>query len=120
MAKTKLSAEQRLFWAIFNKMPDPSRSEVDGITLGQAIEEALLSLTDREVRVLQLRFGFDNDPMLLTDVGKMFGVTRERIRQIEGKALRKLREPARSRSLRAYLSRSENEWIDNEAVRATK
>ena len=62
------------------------------------------SLTARERRVLQLRFGLeDGRARTLEEVGKEFGVTRERIRQIEAKALRKLRHPSRSKKLKDYL-----------------
>lgn len=68
------------------------------------IEEVLDTLSEREQRVLELRFGLkDNKPRTLEEVGKVFGVTRERIRQIEAKALRKLRHPSRSRKLKDYL-----------------
>jgi len=64
----------------------------------------LSTLTDRERRVLQLRFGLeDGRSRTLEEVGREFGVTRERIRQIEAKALRKLRHPTRSRKLRDFL-----------------
>ena len=64
----------------------------------------LKTLTDREKKVLQLRFGLeDGRARTLEEVGKEFKVTRERIRQIEAKALRKLRHPSRSRKLRDYL-----------------
>ena len=64
----------------------------------------LESLTDRERKVLQLRFGLDDGrSRTLEEVGKEFHVTRERIRQIEAKALRKLRHPSRSRKLKDYL-----------------
>ena len=67
-------------------------------------EEILTSLSPREGRVLQLRFGLkDGKSHTLEEVGKKFGVTRERIRQIEAKALRKLRHPSRSRKLKDYL-----------------
>ena len=62
------------------------------------------TLTDREENVLRLRFGLDDGKMrTLEDVGKVFNVTRERIRQIEAKALRKLRHPSRSKQLRDFI-----------------
>jgi RNA polymerase primary sigma factor len=68
------------------------------------VEDVLDSLTDRERKVLQLRFGLDDGrSRTLEEVGKEFHVTRERIRQIEAKALRKLRHPSRSRKLKDYL-----------------
>ena len=72
--------------------------------LREQMEDILTSLSPREGRVLQLRFGLkDGKAHTLEEVGKKFGVTRERIRQIEAKALRKLRHPSRSRKLRDYL-----------------
>jgi len=72
--------------------------------LKEQIDRVLNELTEREKRVLQLRFGLkDGHPRTLEEVGREFDVTRERIRQIEGKALRKLRHPIRSRKLRGYL-----------------
>ncbi len=72
--------------------------------LKEQIDDVLSSLTPREQRVLQLRFGLeDGRGRTLEEVGKEFDVTRERIRQIEAKALRKLRHPSRSRRLRDYL-----------------
>jgi len=72
--------------------------------LKEQIAEVLSSLTSREQRVLQLRFGLeDGRSRTLEEVGKEFNVTRERIRQIEAKALRKLRHPSRSRKLKDYL-----------------
>lgn len=74
------------------------------IMMREQLMEALSSLTDREQKVLRLRFGLDDgEPKTLEEVGKVFGVTRERIRQIEAKALRKLRHPTRSRKLKEYL-----------------
>ena len=68
------------------------------------ISEVLLTLTEREEKVIRLRFGLeDGRPRTLEEVGQLFGVTRERIRQIEAKALRKLRHPSRSRKLKDYL-----------------
>ncbi len=72
--------------------------------LKEQIDKVLDELTEREKRVLQLRFGLkDGRARTLEEVGKEFSVTRERIRQIEGKALRKLRHPSRSRKLKGYL-----------------
>ena len=72
--------------------------------LREQVEDVLASLTSRERRVLQLRFGLeDGRSRTLEEVGREFGVTRERIRQIEAKALRKLRHPSRSKKLKDYL-----------------
>jgi RNA polymerase primary sigma factor len=72
--------------------------------LREQMENVLDSLSGRERRVLQLRFGLDDGrSRTLEEVGKEFGVTRERIRQIEAKALRKLRHPSRSKKLKDYL-----------------
>ena len=72
--------------------------------LKEQLEEVLDTLTDREENVLRLRFGLDDGrTRTLEEVGKVFGVTRERIRQIEAKALRKLRHPSRSNQLRDFL-----------------
>ncbi len=72
--------------------------------LKEQIDEVLFSLNERERRVLQLRFGLDDGrTRTLEEVGREFGVTRERIRQIEAKALRILRHPSRSRKLKDYL-----------------
>ena len=72
--------------------------------LKEQLEEVLDTLTEREQKVLKLRFGLeDGHPRTLEEVGKEFDVTRERIRQIEAKALRKLRHPSRSKKLKDYL-----------------
>jgi RNA polymerase primary sigma factor len=77
-------------------------------SLRDATKEVLDSLTPREAKVLRMRFGIEmNTDHTLEEVGKQFDVTRERIRQIEAKALRKLRHPSRSERLRSFL--------DNEA-----
>lgn len=72
--------------------------------LKDEIADVLLTLTEREEKVIRLRFGLeDGKSRTLEEVGQMFGVTRERIRQIEAKALRKLRHPSRSRKLKDYM-----------------
>ncbi len=72
--------------------------------LREQLDEVLATLTEREQKVLRLRFGLDDGRQrTLEEVGKEFNVTRERIRQIEAKALRKLRHPSRSRKLKDYL-----------------
>ena len=72
--------------------------------LKEQLDEVLGTLTEREERVLRLRFGFDDGKArTLEEVGKEFNVTRERIRQIEAKALRKLRQRSRSGKLRDYI-----------------
>lgn len=72
--------------------------------LKEEINDLLLTLTEREERVIKLRFGLeDGKSRTLEEVGQLFGVTRERIRQIEAKALRKLRHPSRSKKLKDYM-----------------
>jgi RNA polymerase primary sigma factor len=73
--------------------------------LREQVQSALGALSERERQVLELRFGLiDGKDHTLEEVSRYFNVTRERIRQIEAKALRKLRHPTRSRHLREYLS----------------
>ncbi len=75
------------------------------INLREQIEEALKTLTEREAKVLKMRFGLgDGNEHTLEEVGQQFKVTRERIRQIEAKALRKLKHPSRSRKLRSFTN----------------
>ncbi len=78
--------------------------------LKEATQEVLMSLTPREAKVLRMRFGIDmNTDHTLEEVGKQFDVTRERIRQIEAKALRKLRHPSRAEKLSSFLDGEESE-----------
>jgi RNA polymerase primary sigma factor len=89
-------------------IPDESQlSPVDEASkqlLKDHLDEVLSTLSDREARVLKLRFGLEGSKqMTLEEVGKVFGVTRERIRQIEAKALRKLKHPSRRKKLQDYL-----------------
>ena len=83
----------------------PAPAEAASHTLlKEQLDEVLTSLTEREAKVLRLRFGLeDGRPRTLEEVGKEFDVTRERIRQIEAKALRKLRHPSRSKKLKDFL-----------------
>ena len=83
--------------------PTPLQSAYESM-LKEKLEEVLSSLTPREARVLRLRFGLDDgNSYTLEEVGQKFGLTRERIRQIEGRALRQLRQPRRARQLKEYL-----------------
>jgi len=89
-------------------IPDESQlSPVDAASkqlLKDHLDEVLQTLSDREAKILKLRFGLEgNKQMTLEEVGKVFGVTRERIRQIEAKALRKLKHPSRRKKLQDYL-----------------
>ncbi len=83
-------------------IPSPPDTVIH-INLREQIEEALKSLTEREAKVLKMRFGLgDGNEHTLEEVGQQFKVTRERIRQIEAKALRKLKHPSRSRKLKSF------------------
>jgi RNA polymerase primary sigma factor len=78
-------------------------SSAERMLLRDRVQQVLDSLSGRERRVLELRYGLDGAPdRTLSEIGDALGVTRERIRQIEAKALRKLRHPSRSKKLRAY------------------
>ncbi|MER3467698.1 MAG: RNA polymerase subunit sigma, partial [Thermoflexus sp.] len=84
--------------------PSPNQIAYQNL-LREKIEEILSTLSPREARILRLRFGLVNGRCYtLEEVGKKFGLTRERIRQIEGRALRRLRHPRRSRQLREFLT----------------
>jgi RNA polymerase primary sigma factor len=84
--------------------PSPSQTAHHNL-LREQLEHVLGTLTPREARILRLRFGLQNGrAYTLEEVGQKFGLTRERIRQIEGKALRRLRHPRRARQLRDYLT----------------
>lgn len=78
---------------------DAVQERLDAEPLPGRVEQVFKTLSDREVRVLRLRFGFDGPVKTLEEVGRVFNIKRERVRQIEGKALRKLRHPVRSRFL---------------------
>jgi RNA polymerase primary sigma factor len=85
-------------------VPSPTQSAMNTL-LREKVEDVLATLPPREARILRLRFGLQNGrAYTLEEVGQKFGLTRERIRQIEGRALRRLRHPRRSRQLRDYLT----------------
>ncbi len=88
-------------------IPDDALAPADAASMSllkEQLAEVLKTLTPREEKVLKLRFGLDDgNPKTLEEVGKEFNVTRERIRQIEAKALRKLRHPSRSKKLKDFL-----------------
>lgn len=85
-------------------IPSPPDTVIN-INLREQIQEALKSLTEREAKVLKMRFGLgDGNEHTLEEVGQQFKVTRERIRQIEAKALRKLKHPSRSRKLKSFTN----------------
>jgi RNA polymerase primary sigma factor len=87
-----------------DKNSSPPHEIAEGVLLKDKIYEVLAELNDREKRIIVLRFGLESGAtMTLEEVGREFNVTRERIRQIEAKALRKLRHPSRSRKLKDYL-----------------
>lgn len=82
--------------------PNPSSSATDFLRK-QEVAEVLATLSEREAKIIKLRFGIESGyPRTLEEVGKMFNVTRERVRQIEAKAIRKLRHPSRTRMLKDY------------------
>jgi len=94
--------------ALMDMIPEDSvlsvEDQVAANVLGNIINELLETLTERQRKVLELRFGLkDGRERTLEEVGQVFGVTRERIRQIEAKALRKLRHPSRSRKIKDFL-----------------
>ena len=83
---------------------------VININLRDMTQQVLNTLTPREERIIKMRFGFeDGTERTLEEVGQAVGVTRERIRQIEAKALRKLRHPSRNRRLRAFFDRTDRD-----------
>jgi len=95
--------EEALAFGMLSQEIDPERVAIQG-SLTDAIKEAMQGLREREKLVLKLRFGLEGEEALtLTDVAAVVGVTRERIRQIEAKALRLLRHPSRSSLLRDYV-----------------
>ena len=86
-----------------NDTPDPEEVAAQ-LLLRRDLDELLEELPPREMRVLQLRYGLDGgDPMTLKEVGRKMGITRERVRQVEAKAIRKLQHPVRARKLEGFM-----------------
>ena len=93
---------------------------VEQTSLRESLESVLSTLTPREEKILRLRFGFDDGiERTLEDIGKMFNVTRERIRQIENKAIRKLRHPARTKYIWDFCEHQEENPSSKEQVEST-
>ena len=91
-------------------IPIEDEVSIEEIVIGQALreslEEVLQTLPKREREILTLRYGLaDGKPRTLEEIGQAYNVTRERIRQIESKALKRLRHPSRSKKLRDYLNK---------------
>jgi RNA polymerase primary sigma factor len=84
--------------------PSPVEAAMRG-NLAELTRKVLATLTPREEQILRMRFGIGQTDCTLEEVGKVFAVTRERIRQIEAKAMRKLRQPGRSRNLEGFVER---------------
>ena len=86
-------------------MEESVEKNVDNNLLRKDLSKVMETLNDRERKILELRFGLvDNNPHTLEQVGRKFGVNRERIRQVEAKALRKLRHPSRANSIRKHIA----------------
>jgi RNA polymerase primary sigma factor len=96
--------EEMITFVADSQTPSPTESATETL-LREKVEEVLSTLTPREARVLRMRFGLCGErPYTLEEVGQKFGLTRERIRQIEGRALRRLRHPRRARQLQEYAA----------------
>ncbi len=90
---------------IEDEVTPPPTAEASQSLLGEQLEQALASLTPREAEVIRLRFGLDGGrSYTLEEVGQKIGLTRERVRQIQAEAMRRLRHPSRSRLLKGYLN----------------
>ena len=75
------------------------------LSLQEEVRTVLAGLSEREAGIIRMRFGLiDGRPRTLDEIGRVYGVTRERVRQIEAKTMTKLRHPARSQALRSYVS----------------
>jgi RNA polymerase sigma factor (sigma-70 family) len=95
---------------LYNRKSDPVLN-YEKQQLNQLVDEALKTLGEREISILRLRFGFDGLKKTLDEVSEIFSVTRERIRQIEAKALRKLRNPSRTGMINEFLNSQKQEKI---------
>jgi len=96
--------DNRLLDIIHNEMQPPPDSQLMEESLKLEVKRALATLTLREAEVIQYYFGIEKEQKTLEEIGEMLHLTRERVRQIKEKAIRKLNHPTRSKALRAYLS----------------
>jgi RNA polymerase sigma factor (sigma-70 family) len=112
IVREEIITERMIGNSVLNLLTAPDTGEevgeeMDRDLLGERLKECISTLTDKERKLIEMRFGlgeYENEkPKTLLEVGEAFGVTRERIRQIEAKALRKLRHPSRSASLKDFL-----------------
>jgi RNA polymerase primary sigma factor len=95
--------DNRLLDVLQNDQPPPDQNLISE-SLRIEVRRALNTLTEREAVVLRMYFGIDNEhPLTLEEIGEKFGLTRERVRQIKEKAIRRLRHASRNKALRAYL-----------------
>ncbi|MCR5504123.1 MAG: sigma-70 family RNA polymerase sigma factor [Elusimicrobiaceae bacterium] len=94
---------------IADKKNNQPEEIIEKLIKREEVENILTKLSEKEAKIIKLRFGIDSGyPRTLEEVGKMFNVTRERVRQIEAKAIRRLRHPSRARQLKDYDDRSGN------------
>lgn len=107
IAEKEIPKENLVSLSYVNKKLLPvydSKEELDSKLLGEEIKKSVETLTKREAKVIKLRFGLDDrEPLTLEEVGKIVGINRERVRQIEARALRNLRHPTRSKILREFV-----------------
>ncbi|GAB1372612.1 RNA polymerase sigma factor RpoD/SigA [Candidatus Kapaibacterium sp.] len=95
--------DNRLLDVLPNEMQPPPDSELIRESLRVEVQQVLTTLSQREAEVIKLYFGLDGTTLTLEEIGEKFNLTRERVRQIKEKAIRRLRHASRSKSLRAYL-----------------
>jgi RNA polymerase primary sigma factor len=101
--------EGSFFVMVEDKTTESPMKKVEEESLKEAIQTVISTLSQNEQEILKLRFGLgEEEPMSLQQIGKKFGLSKERIRQIEKKALRRLRHPSRSMKLQVFMSESDS------------